>query len=164
MADFFSFFPYSIYNVSPTENILVTDIIRAAQLAKSFTLNPNIYLPIYDIADNETPEMISLRFYNTTQYHWIIMLLNEKYDIYNDYPKSDVIITAYATKKYKNINGVHHYVNLAGQIVDKFTPNKIPVTNLDYETAQNEEKRSCKILAPELISEFIADFQAANAN
>lgn len=163
MADFFSFFPFTTLNVSPTEQILVTDIIRATQLTKSFRTNPNIYLPIYDIVDNETPEMISLKFYKTTQYQWIIMALNEKYDIYNDYPKSDDIIFAYTTLKYTDPNAVHHYINASGQIIDKFTPFGIPVTNLNYETQQNELKRACKILLPELVSSFIVQFQDANS-
>lgn len=155
---YFSYFPYGFLDVSKKEKILVTDIIRAVQLGGGFKGATDIYLPMYRAMDNETPELISLKFYDTVAYGWIIMLLNEKFDRYHDFPVSDTILVEYCTQKYGDPNGVHHYVDLDGQIVDQFSGG-VPVTNYEYETAENEKKRDCLILRPELISVFVKQFQ-----
>jgi hypothetical protein len=153
----FTYFPYGFLNISPTERVLVTDIIRAVQLQSGFQ-DANIYLPPYQILDNETPELISLKHYDTVAYGWIIQLLNQKFDRYDDFPVSDVILMDYCVKKYGNPYGVHHYEDSNGNIVDAFSGGT-PVTNFEYETAENEKKRQCLILRPQLISLFTKQFQ-----
>lgn len=157
MSNFFTYFPYGIYNVSKTESILVTDIIRAVQIASGFS-DSNIYLPPYQIMDNESPELISLKFYDTVAYGWVIQFLNQKFDRYDDFPVSDTILVDYTTLKYGDPNGVHHHVNSVGEIVDAFSGGT-PVTNYEYESGENEKKRQCMILRPELISMFVKQYQ-----
>jgi hypothetical protein len=154
---YFSFFPYGFYELSKTEKVLVTDIIRAVQLHSGFE-DANIYLPPYQIMDNESPELISLKFYKTTAYGWVIQLLNKKFDRYDDFPVSDVILRDYCEKKYGNPDAVHHYVDGDGQIVDAFSGG-YPVTNYEFESDENEKKRQCLVLRPELISLFVKQFQ-----
>jgi hypothetical protein len=156
-SNYFSNFPYGFLEISKTEKVLVTDIIRAVQIQSGFE-DSNIYLPPYQIVDNESPEIISLKFYGSVAYGWVIQLLNQKFDRYDDFPVSDVVLQDYCTKKYGNPNAVHHYVDINGSIVDSFSGG-FPVTNYEYETDQNEQKRQCLILRPELISLFTKQFQ-----
>jgi hypothetical protein len=155
---FFDAFPLTMYPLSKNESILVTDIIRAIRIERAFMDETALYLPPYLIMDDETPELISLKFYDTVAYGWVIMLLNQKYDLYDDYPKSDLVVVDYTTKKYGDINAIHHYVDQNGMIVDEFTEGKIPVTNYEYEVEENEKKRQCKVLRPELISMFVKKY------
>lgn len=160
---YFGYFPYGFLNVSKTENVLVTDIIRAVQLGAGFKDASNVFLPTYLIGDNETPELISLKFYDTTAYGWIIMILNDKFDRYDDFPVSDTILLDYCTQKYGDPNGIHHYVDNTGRIVDAFSYGN-PITNYEYESDENEKKRPCKILRPELVSLFVKQFQSLIAD
>lgn len=72
---------------------------------------------MYDIKDGETPEMVSQRFYGSPDYHWIIMLLNDRYDVLNEWPLSTVQMDRYMRDTYGtgNYNLIHHYVNAAGR-------------------------------------------------
>jgi Base plate wedge protein 53 len=155
---FFKNFPTIPYRISPTESVVVQDIIRAVQIDPKLK-NESIFFFSYRIEDNETPEMISHKFYGSTAYHWVLMVLNERFDPYDDFPKSDRILRKHCESKYADILGVHHYVDpLYGQPTDEFNTEKIVVTNLEYETTLNEKKRHIKILKPEVLSEFVGRY------
>lgn len=47
------------------------------------------YLVPYQILEGETPEIVSKKFYNSTQYHWIVLYLNNITDPRFDWPLSD---------------------------------------------------------------------------
>jgi hypothetical protein len=154
----FKNFPVIPYKISKTESVAVQDIIRVVRLDPKLKNEP-MFFTDYRIADNETPEMISYKFYGTTAYHWVIMLLNEKFDPYEDFPKSDKILRKYCQKKYTDILGVHHYIEpLYGRPTDEFNTEKIIVTNLEYEISENEKKRNIKILKQEVLSEFVGNY------
>jgi hypothetical protein len=58
--------------------------------------------------------------------------------------------------------GIHHYYDTdIGYIVDNdiSNPNIVAVTNYEYETNKNDEKRTIKILNERYISEIIRDFR-----
>ena len=155
----FEVFPLTYFKIDNTTNVLVTDFIRAVKLDDSLK-NNELFFNIYEVLDNETPEIISYKMYGSTQYHWVIMLLNEKFDAYNDFPKSDNIIYNYSLDKYIDINALHHYEDSNGNIVDQFYPLKTIISNIDYERQLNEEKRSIKILKKEILSEFVSNYKS----
>lgn len=155
---FFDNFPVTYFKLSDTSNVVVTDFIRAVKLDESLKANELIYTQ-YDVQDGETPEIISHKFYKSTEYHWVIMLINEKFDPWNDFPQPDSVIVKTATEAYNNINAVHHYVNESGDIVDEFYTNKIPVTNIEHERQVNDSKRSIKVLNKQFLSEFVSEYR-----
>lgn len=73
------------YGNGVTKTTVVADITRNVRVRKEILDNVTIY-DEYDIVDGETPEIISEKFYGTPEYHWIIMLANEKYDWLTDFP------------------------------------------------------------------------------
>lgn len=155
---FFKNFPVIPYQISKTESVAVQDIIRAVQIDPKLKQESMFYTN-YRISDNETPEMISFKFYGTTAYHWVIMILNERFDPYDDFPKSDRILRKHCESKYTDILGVHHWIDpIFSQPTDEFNTEKIAITNLEYETELNEKKRHIKILKPEVLSEFVAQY------
>ena len=120
---FFSYFPQSLFEVKNRENILVTDFLRAIKIDPALKDNP-LFFQIYNAMDNETPEIISHKFYKTTAYHWVIMLLNEKFDFIEDFPKSDVVVRKKTLDKYGSLDGIHHYKDSAGFYRDWETDRK----------------------------------------
>lgn len=157
---FFEDFPKIGFKLSETDATMVQDIVRAVRLDPKFKNESLVFTP-YQIADNETPEMISHRFYGSTAYHWVIMVLNEKFDPYEDFPKSDKILRKYCELKYDDILGVHHYIDPFGNPTDVFNTEKIVVTNLEYETEMNDRKRGIKVLRSEVLSEFVSTYIGA---
>lgn len=151
---FFENFPTTFHTTLNNEKILVTDWIRAIKIPKNILEDQNLY-QYYTAKDNETPEIISHKFYKSTQYHWVIMVLNQRFDVWNDYPRSDATIRRYVS----DLDGVHHYINDQGEIVDAYTYPRIPVTNYEHAISENEKKRIIKVLQPSYLAEFISVFQ-----
>lgn len=151
---FFQKFPKTSFDLNRLDKIIVTDIIRGIKIDPSLKEN-DLFYNIYQAKDGETPEIISHKVYGTVQFHWVIMLINEKFDWINDFPQPDTVIQKYCLDTYSDINGVHHYIDSSGNWVDEFSPDKIPVTNIEHERLINEEKRSVKILKRDILDEFV---------
>src|SRR5687768_4346298 len=112
---YFSHFPeiYYPFVMNGKEEIkVVRDLTRNVRLIKEIASKITLY-ELYDIEDGDTPEIISEKFYGTTQYHWIIMLLNERYDYVSDFPLSQPVLDKFVTQKYGegNENAVHHWID-----------------------------------------------------
>lgn len=155
---FFEKFPLMYMPQPDGSRTLVTDFIRAIKIDPQLKFNELLY-DIYIAKDGETPEIISHKKYKSTQYHWVIMLLNEKFDPWRDFPQSDANLIKMAKEKYLDINSVHHYEDGFGNWVDEFTSGKTPITNIEYERQLNEQKREVKILRPELLAEFVTQYR-----
>jgi hypothetical protein len=155
---FFEKFPIAYFNIDKVDKILVQDFLRAVKIDPILKENDMFY-SIYDAKDGETPEIISHKAYKSTQYHWVIMLLNEKFDPWRDFPQTDIVIQAFTKDKYTDVNGVHHYIDGEGNIVDELHPEKIPVTNLEFERFENEKKRKIKILNKSILTEFVRQYE-----
>jgi len=109
---YFSNFPKIVYDFdlsAGTDYKIVTDITRNVRFRKQILENITLY-DYYDIAEGETPEIISEKIYGTPYYHWVIMLANQRYDYINDFPLSQLELDAYVDLKYGNKKyQVHDY-------------------------------------------------------
>lgn len=139
----------------------VKDITLNIRFKKDIIENITLY-DEYDIEDGDTPEIIAERLYNDPGLYWILMLFNEKYHYYQDFPMSEDHLISYVEKKYGEGNaykphfiyGSDHYETEQGHIVDKDFPGAQLVTNFDYEFKLNETKRRIKIINPRLVSQI----------
>lgn len=162
---YFDKIPYSEFQIDKRERVLVRDIIRAVRLDPGFLEDATLFIP-YEAKNDETPEVISYKFYGTVAYHWVVALLNSKYDYLNDYPRSEAVVREYTQNKYGTLNKIHHFEDLNGNWVDDVplaggSAFKIPITVLDFEKRENEKKRTMKILRKELLNEFINSYESA---
>lgn len=109
---YFANFPKIVYDFDlskGTDYKVVTDITRNVRVRKQILENIALY-DYYDIAEGETPEIISERIYGTPYYHWVIMLVNQRYDYVNDFPLTQLELDAYIDKKYGDKkHHVHDY-------------------------------------------------------
>lgn len=156
---FFDYFPTAYFEVDSKNKILVTDFLRIIKLDPILKNNPLMF-DIYQAQDGETPEIISHKVYKSTQYHWVIMLLNEKFDPFNDFPQSDDLLIRLAEKKYTDINAIHHYEDVNRNRVDQFYVGGIPITNIEYEREENEKKRTVKVLNSQVLAEFVQQYKS----
>lgn len=159
---YFKRFPAIHYPVviNGTEQYKVLkDLTINVRFVKEFLSNITLY-DLYDIVDGETPEIISEKFYGTPLYHWVIMIMNERYDYLNDFPLPYNILRDCAIEKYgeDGINDTHHHENANGYVVSSDTPLARVVTNIEYEESVNESKRTIKIIDREIIQKVVNDF------
>lgn len=158
---YFKEFPQTLYDfqiAGKTKVMLVKDITRNIRFRRDVLANITVY-DMYDIVDGETPEIIAEKIYGDSQYHWIIMLANDRYDYIADFPMTYPVLSKYIDEKYGTTKyQPHHYVSATGHIVDSDFPGAIPVSNVVYEEQLNESKRRIKIISPALISTILNNF------
>ena len=104
---YFKDFPQFLYDFKygtneDTKMSIVTDITRNIRFRKEVLENFSLY-DEYDIKDGETPEIIAEKVYGNPEYHWIIMLANQRYDYITDFPLDYTALMAHAANKYNPI-------------------------------------------------------------
>ena len=150
--------PYTSLNTE-TKAVILTDITRNIRFRRDVLANITVY-DYYDIVEGETPEIVAEKVYGNPMYHWIIMLVNERYDYLNDWPLTQPNLDQYVIDKYGvNATAIHHYENANGITVSSDYPSAVPITNAYYEAEVNESKRRIKIISADLISTILKNYK-----
>ena len=169
------------------ERIEVKNLFKRAKLRTDVDQSVTAF-DYYLIQDNERPDIIAERIYDSPELDWVILVTNNITSIRNQWPLGNNELYNYCLEKYgsdENIMATHHFetketkdqygrIILEGKlIVDQnftFTYTKDDNTSetikpaqsvsyFDYEQRLNEDKRKIRILKPNLLSAFISDFR-----
>ena len=174
MARYFETFPKLLYDIDNTKNFkLVTDIFRRIKVREQLKENAALFSK-YDVPSGEQPETTSYKHFGTTDYFWIILLLNDITDRYYGWPLSDQDFEKYVKDKYAQPLGVHHYEitqssgSTTGNGPDDYS-HKIEVneteagaesvSNYEYERREQDKKRQIKLLDPRYLPMFLEEFE-----
>jgi len=138
----------------------VKDITKNVRLRTEILSNVTLY-DEYDIKDGDTPEIIAEKYYGSPEYHWIVMLCNDRYDWLADFPMTTPALSSYVTQKYGSGNeyATHHYVDNNGFEVDADNAEATSVSNYAYEDTQNETRRRIKLISPSLLAKILRNFE-----
>jgi hypothetical protein len=151
----------------------VKDITINVRIQKEILSNYTLY-DEYDLRDGDTPEIISYKLYDTSIYHWVVMLCNLKFDWRKDFPLPVYEFEEYLKDKYKTdinnlYNQIHHYEDLRGFVVndDYVVPAgfpesgypAIPITVYNYESQLNDNKRRIKVISKDNLNVIIGNFK-----
>lgn len=121
--------PYEFNINGKTILINLVDIALNVRARKTALENYLIY-DEYDIEDGETPDVISEKLYGKPYYHWLIMLINQRYDYIQDFPLRSIDLERLVTEKYgvghefdQHIlpSGKLYYEDRVGNVVDKMS-------------------------------------------
>ena len=169
------------------ERIQVKNIFKRAKLRTDVDQSVTAF-DYYMIQDNERPDIIAERIYDSPELDWVILVTNNITSIRNQWPLSNNELYTYCLEKYINDAGImstHHYetkeikdkygrILLEGELIvdqnftftyakdDYSTSTETPaqsVSNYTYEQRLNEEKRKIRVLKPALLPAFITDFR-----
>ena len=138
----------------------------------------------YEIGHGERPDTIAEDLYGSTDLDWVIMMSAGIINLHDQWPLSDYDLYRYADNKYGNdLNAIRFYETTEvkdasgrlilpkGKIVDSnFTipnPNDTTldlnpvtgITNYEYETRLNDDKRLIYILKPEYLQLYLNDMR-----
>jgi hypothetical protein len=160
---YFSKFPKIFYEFDiGNQTVLkpVTDITTNVRFRKQILSNITLY-DLYDIKDGETPEILADRVYGSSQYHWVIMLANDRYDYVRDWPMHSDVLDQYIASKYtpQQYDEPHHWEK-DGYIVDPDVVGSYPVSNWQHEVRNNDLKRRIKLVNSALVKQVLKDFSA----
>jgi hypothetical protein len=107
------------------DNINVQNLMLRIRLLEDSKQQSTIYYP-YVIKDGEKAESIAFDYYDSTDYVWIIYLVNNIIDPYYDWPLSSVQFDRYIAKKYESSPGLNDGINVAKSTIVGYK--QIPVT------------------------------------
>mgnify|MGYP003134908862 FL=1 len=142
----------------------------------------------YEIPDGFRPENVAEEFYGNDELDWVILTTAGITNVRNEWPLNNRDIFDYSFEKYgdnlnatrffetkeiKNSNGgiilekgkvvdsdfVFKYYDTNGVVEVKGTSVRTGVSNYEYETRLNDEKRSIFVLKPEFLQQFLNDFR-----
>jgi hypothetical protein len=94
MAAFFSYFPTLLY-----ANNAVTNIIAKVKFQDSVKKNLGVFYP-YTVKEGERPDQIAEKYYEDSSYDWIVYMSNDIVDPYHQWPRTQLEMESYITKKY----------------------------------------------------------------
>lgn len=159
---YFKKFPQIIYDYKidgKTEYRKVKDITRNVRFRQEVLEAITMY-DEYDIIDGETPEVIAEKVYGNPEYHWIVMLSNQRYDYRNDFPLTQIALDKYVEEKYGDeADGIHHYEDAAGIVQASTVPGVVSVSNRQYEDRVNESKRRIQLPSRGVVDKILKEFK-----
>ena len=136
---------------------VLTDITTNVRLRKQILQNITAY-EFYDLKQYETIAALAERLYGDPQLHWVIMLINDRYDYVNDFPLENDALEAMITANYTSPDAVKWYKK-DGLVVDSTVAGAVAQTHRQYEQDRNEAKRRIKIVTPTLVNQIVREFK-----
>ena len=174
MPEYFESFPNRLYDLKGNgQQTLVKDIFRRMKVRDNIKNNLALYAT-YDVVPGDTPETISFKHFGSTDYFWVICLMNDITDRYYDWPLDYQSFEEYVTDKYDNPQAIHHYEkdqssgattgNGPGDFSHKIEVNSTDtdgqsVSNYEYEQRLQDQKRQIKLLDKAYLNQFVEEFE-----
>jgi hypothetical protein len=193
MSYYFSQFPKVQYDpTGQNKPVLAIDLTRRFKLA-NITINNSLIYYDYDIKDRDRPDIMADKYYGDSTLDWLFFITNQIFDPYFQWPLNYKQFVDYITQKYGSVSvsqaNIHHYEQIlqartqltteAGEetnfvpertvVVDLATYNTLSSTaryartNYDWEEAENNRKRTIKILdaafLPEIMQQLVGIFE-----
>jgi hypothetical protein len=167
---YFNRFPIVDYHLKGVDRPTL-DFIHRWAFRKHIKENAASYSK-WIIRDEDSIFSIAQTIYGSQHHFWIIMMMNDMIDPIFDWPLDNRDLIEYVKKKYgaENIYEPHHLeavgaegnddINVlpSGTIVsNNYTADKVTVSNFDYESRLNEEKRNIKLLLPEYLETVLRE-------
>jgi hypothetical protein len=102
MAKYFRYFPKTIYNLEGSNSLdTVTNLTASFSFDENLTENSIAYYQ-YTVPDGETPEIVANKFYGGSEKHWIILKMNNIFDVKTDWPLEQRVLNEVIRSKYSD--------------------------------------------------------------
>ena len=169
--------------VSSLDFIEVKNVFRRVKLRDDLNNNFTLFNK-YEIPMGARPDNVAEDLYGSAQFDWIVLTVAGIINVRNEWPLNNRDLFNYANNKYgDSLNSVRFFettevkdskgrlILSKGKIVDSnFTMPKpgaptatlnpvVGISNFEYETRLNDEKRNIFILREEYLQEFLDDMR-----
>ena len=175
-------------NASTNEDyITVKNLFKRAKIRTDIN-NAITAFDYYQILDNQRPEVVASSLYGDPELDWVILITNNITNVRDQWPLNNNDLYNYMIDKYGSeeaLSSIHHYETI--EVKDEYDRLVVPsglqvdsnftvtytkfnntvstvspvkqVTNYEYETNINEEKRKIRVLKPAYLSVVITDLR-----
>ena len=167
---YFDSFPKVEYsNVINGQKKVVTNILRRIATRQAIKNNLTFFSK-YTIGGNESPENLAFDIYGDSELHWVILLTNDIYDRYHQWPMNNNQFLTYMSDRYTDANAIHHYeINQSsGNTTIKIDigldntghASATAITNFDYEEEKQNNLRQIKLLQESFVGQFVSEYRS----
>ena len=166
----FTLYPKIAYKVNEYDYLRSIDITQSAKIKNFLRDYRGISYNPYTIKDGERPDNVANKFYGDPNLDWVILLSNEIYNIYDEWPKNSTDFEEYLIEKYGSIattlSTVQYYYNSTKDIIDVTTYNALSVsqrsseTIYEYELRANNNKSRIKLIRSSIIGAIQSELRS----
>lgn len=123
VSPYFGLFPKIQYDINGDglNSETVTNIFKRFTVLRSVMSNASSYV-LYEVEENDTPEILAEKFYNDAGAGWMILYANQIIDPQFDWPMSDEVFKNYIIRKYGSVataqTTYHHYEKVIETTID----------------------------------------------
>ena len=168
---------------SSLDYIEVKNVFRRIKLRDDLQNNFTVFEK-YEIGEGTRPDTLAEELYGNPEFDWIVLTVAGILNVRNEWPLSNYDLYNYAEQKYgESLNSVRFFETTEvkdssgrmilpkGKVVDSnFTIPKpgeptatlnpvVGISNYEYETRLNDEKRNIFILREEYVQQFLTDIR-----
>ena len=191
MANYFSYLPDVFVRTKSYRTGTNDPYVLAKNLFRRIKIRDDLSDVIlgfekYTIQNNERPDQVAEKVYGNVNYDWVVLLVNNIINVYDEWPMTEQELYNYMVRKYgkDEVEGIHHWVtqevrSTRGDIqlrADIQVPEDFqyarpdgtmvpkaelvrPMSNYDYESGLNDYKRGIHVLKPQFLNSFIEEFE-----
>ena len=163
--------------------VIVKNVFRRVKLRDDLQTNFTVFNK-YEIPEGARPDNVAEELYESSNLDWVVLIVAGILNVRNEWPLSNRDLYNYANNKYgESLNSNRFFETTEvkdssgrlilpkGKVVDSnFTIPKpgtptatlnpvVGISNYEYETRLNEEKRNINVLREENITEFLDDMR-----
>jgi len=170
----FNIFPRINYQIDTYDTIKGVDLNVSGKIKDEFSKYKLASLRPYYIADGESPDRVSYKLYGTPKFGYLIMMSNNIYSLYDDWPKSSSAFRKYIIEKYGSITyatNTDKFFYTGDKLViseesylELSDSNKYKETIMEYERRINGEKSFIRILDYKYVIQFETGLQELLGN
>ena len=171
---YFSQFPnvYAGEGIGDNESFkyrLVKNLFRRVKVREDLEEYGSLF-ESYTVKTGESPSQLAYRVYGDAHLDWVILLINNIVDMYEQWPKIDSELSQYVNTIYSDPDAVHHYeisqssgdtsvkINIGTDNTDY--PTATAITNFEHEQEQQDIKRKIRLLDPSFVTDFVEEFKS----
>ena len=169
---------------SSLDYVEVKNIFRRAKIRDDLQNNFTVF-DRYQIPMNARPDTVAEDLYGSPQFDWVVLTTAGILNVRNEWPLSNRDLYVYANKKYgESLNSLRFHETIEvkdsngrmilpkGKVVDSnFTIPKpgeptatlnpvVGISNYEYETRLNDEKRNIFVIREEYLQQFLDDMRS----
>lgn len=167
----FSFYPKVSYKVNDYDYFKAIDLTTSIRIKDYFKNYRGILYTPYVVKDGERPDNVAYKFYGDPNLDWVVLLSNEMYNVYEDWPLSSIQFENYIIDKYGSISYAmsttkYHY-DRDRNIVDETAFNALspseqgPIeTVYQWENRKNINKSKIKLVKQDFVGSLQSDLKS----
>ena len=163
----YTYFPKINYKVDEYDSLRAIDITSAIKIKDYLKSYRGILFTPYIVKNGDRPDTVSNKLYGDPNYDWIILIANDMYSVYDDWPRNSFDLESFIIEKYGSLSSamstVKYYYNSNLDIIDETTYNSLASTarrsetQYEYELRVNSNKSKIKVVKRNLITAITSE-------